>query len=62
MLVLVIQALMGNAYLPLAALAVVGVLGVPLALGLPARPVRRRSGGPDWRQRAARVATLDGER
>jgi hypothetical protein len=36
-LVLVIQALMGNAYVPLAALAVVGVLGMPLALGLPGR-------------------------
>ena len=31
-LVLVIQAVMGNAYLPLAALAVIGLLGVPLAL------------------------------
>jgi predicted MFS family arabinose efflux permease len=34
-LVLVIQALMGNEYLPLVALAAVGVLGIPLALGLP---------------------------
>jgi len=44
-LVLVIQAMMGNAYLPLAALAVFGVIGVPLALGLPGhgavRPVAR---------------------
>ncbi len=42
-LVLVIQAMMGNAYLPFAALAVFGVIGVPIALGLPghgaARPV-----------------------
>ncbi len=36
-LVLIIQALMGNAYVPLAALAVVGALGIPLALGLPGR-------------------------
>jgi len=42
-IVLIVQALMGNAYLPLAALAVLGVIGVPMALGLPghgaARPV-----------------------
>jgi len=36
-LVLVIQAVMGNAYLPLAALAVIAALGLPLALGLPSR-------------------------
>jgi predicted MFS family arabinose efflux permease len=43
-LVLVIQALMGNAYVPLAALAVVGVLGIPLALGLPGRATARAVG------------------
>jgi predicted MFS family arabinose efflux permease len=43
-LVLVIQALMGNAYLPLAALAVVGLLGIPLALGLPGRATVRAVG------------------
>jgi predicted MFS family arabinose efflux permease len=51
-LVLVIQAVMGNAYLPLAALAVISLLGLPLALGLPGRSVGR----------APAVATLDGER
>jgi predicted MFS family arabinose efflux permease len=43
-LVLVIQALMGNAYVPLAALAVVGVLGIPIALGLPGRATARAVG------------------
>jgi len=43
-LVLVIQAVMGNAYLPLAALAVVGVLGLPLAVGLPGRAPLRSIG------------------
>ncbi len=43
---------MGNAYLPLAALAVIAILGVPLALGLPGRSVAR----------LRTVATLDGER
>ncbi|MGA7986854.1 MAG: MFS transporter [Candidatus Dormiibacterota bacterium] len=43
-LVLVIQALMGNAYLPFAALAVVGALGIPLALGLPGRATVRAVG------------------
>jgi hypothetical protein len=43
-LVLIIQALMGNAYVPLAALAVVGVLGIPLALGLPGRATVRAVG------------------
>jgi hypothetical protein len=43
-LVLVIQAAMGNAYIPLAALAAVGVLGLPLALGLPGRRVVRALG------------------
>jgi hypothetical protein len=52
-LVLVIQVLMGNAYVPLAALAVIGLLGLPLALALPGRSVAVR--GPA-------VATLDGER
>jgi hypothetical protein len=51
-LVLVIQAVMGNAYLPLAALAVISLLGLPLALGLPGRSVVR----------AHAIATLDGER
>ena len=45
-LVLVIQAVMGNAYLPLAALAVIGVLGVPLAVGLPGRAAMRSIGQP----------------
>jgi predicted MFS family arabinose efflux permease len=40
-LVLVIQAVMGNAYLPLAALSVIGVLGLPLAFGLPGRAAMR---------------------
>ena len=53
-LVLVIQVLMGNAYVPLAALAVIGVgLGLPLALALPGRSIAVR---------AQAVATLDGER
>ena len=51
-LVLVIQGVMGNAYVPLAALAVIGLLGLPLALGLPGRFVIR----------APAIATLDGER
>ena len=50
-LVLVIQVLMGNAYVPLAALAVIGVLGLPLAFALPGRSALR----------AGAVATLDGE-
>jgi hypothetical protein len=45
-LVLVIQAVMGNAYLPLAALAVIGILGLPLALGLPARGAVRAVAQP----------------
>jgi predicted MFS family arabinose efflux permease len=52
-LVLVIQAVMGNAYVPLAALAVIGLLGLPLALALPGRSVAAR---------APAIATLDGER
>jgi predicted MFS family arabinose efflux permease len=48
-LVLVIQGVMGNAYAPLAALAVIGLLGVPVALGLPGRSIAR----------AQAVATLD---
>jgi MFS family permease len=51
-LVLVIQVVMGNAYAAFAALAVIGLLGVPLALGLP--------GGAVAGARA--VASLDGER
>ena len=51
-LVLVIQGVMGNAYLPLAALAVISLLGLPLALGLPGRSVAR----------VPAVATFDGER
>jgi predicted MFS family arabinose efflux permease len=51
-LVLVIQVVMGNAYVPLAALAVIALLGVPLALGLPGRS----------RAHTRAVATLDGER
>jgi MFS family permease len=51
-LVLVIQVVMGNAYAAFAALAVIGLLGVPLALGLP--------GGLVAGARA--VASLDGER
>jgi MFS family permease len=51
-LVLVIQVVMGNAYAAFAALAVIGLLGVPLALGLP--------GGVVAGARA--VASLDGER
>ena len=50
-LVLVIQGVMGNAYAPLAALAVIGLLGVPVALGLPGRSIAR----------AQAVATLDGK-
>ena len=41
-----------NAYVPLAALAVIGLLALPLALGLPGRSVAR----------VPAVATLDGER
>jgi MFS family permease len=37
-LVLIVQAVMGNAYLPFAVLAAIGILGLPLALGLPGRP------------------------
>ena len=51
-LVLVIQGVMGNAYLPLAALAVIALLGLPIAIGLPGRAVARITA----------VATLDGER
>ncbi|MFI5285714.1 MAG: MFS transporter [Candidatus Dormibacteria bacterium] len=51
-LVLVVQGVMGNAYAPLAALAVIVVLGLPLAVGLPGRSVRR----------AQAVATFDGKR
>jgi len=51
-LVLVVQGVMGNPYVPLAALAVIALLGLPLALGLPGRPAARVSA----------VATLDGER
>jgi len=50
-LVLVIQGVMGNAYAPLAALAVIGLLGVPVALGLPGRSIAR----------VQAVATLDGK-
>ena len=45
-LVLVIQAVMGNAYLPLAALAVIAALGLPLALGLPSRVAVRALAQP----------------
>jgi MFS family permease len=51
-LVLVIQGVMGNAFVPLAALAVIALLGLPLALGLPGRSVAR----------APAVASFDGER
>ena len=51
-LVLVIQVVMGNAYVPLAALAVIGVLGLPLALALPGRSVAVRP---------AAIPTLDRE-
>jgi MFS family permease len=51
-LVLVIQGVMGNAEAPLGALAVIGLLGVPLARGLPGRSVAG----------ARAVASLDGER
>jgi len=51
-LVLVIQGVMGNAYVPLAAIAVICLLGLPLALGLPGHSVAR----------AQVVATFDGER
>jgi hypothetical protein len=50
--VLVIQRVMGNAFLPLAALTVITILGVPLALRLPGRSVARLPA----------VATFDGER
>jgi len=40
-LVLVIQAVMGNAYLALATLATIGVLGLPLAIALPGRAAVR---------------------
>ena len=39
LLVLVVQALIGNAYLSLAALAVVAVAGLPVVLRLPVRPL-----------------------
>jgi MFS family permease len=45
-LVLVIQAVMGNAYLPLAALAIIGVLGLPLAIALPGHAAMRSIGHP----------------
>jgi hypothetical protein len=48
----VIQVVMGNAYVPLAALAVIGVLGLPLALALPGRSVAVRP---------AAIPTLDRE-
>ena len=51
-LVLVIQALMGNAYVPFVALAIISLLGLPLALGLPGRSVVR----------ARAVATFESER
>jgi MFS family permease len=51
-LVLVIQGVMGNAFVPMAALAVIALLGLPLALGLPGRSVAR----------APAVASFDGER
>ena len=51
-LVLVIQGVMGNAYAPLAALAIICLLGLPFALGLPGRSVAR----------VQVVATFDGER
>jgi predicted MFS family arabinose efflux permease len=51
-LVLVIQAVMGYAYAPLAALAVITLIGLPLALGLPGHSVAR----------AQVVASLDSER
>jgi hypothetical protein len=50
--VLVIQAVMGNAYVPFVALAIISLLGLPLALGLPGRSAVR----------ARAVATFDGER
>jgi MFS family permease len=37
-LVLIVQAVMGNAYLPFAVLAAIGILGLPLAFGLPGVP------------------------
>jgi hypothetical protein len=37
---------MGNAYLPLAALAVIAALGLPLALGLPSRVAVRAVAQP----------------
>jgi hypothetical protein len=51
-LVLVIQGVMGNAYVPFVALAIISLLGLPLALGLPGRSVVG----------ARAVATFDGER
>jgi predicted MFS family arabinose efflux permease len=45
-LVLVVQAVMGNAYLPLAALAVIAALGLPLAVGLPSRVAVRAVAQP----------------
>jgi hypothetical protein len=48
----VLQAVMGNSYLPFVALAVISMFGLPLALGLPGRSALR----------ARAVATLDGER
>ena len=46
-LVLVIQGVMGNAYAPLAALAVIVLLGLPLAVGLPGRSIASRPGCRD---------------
>lgn len=51
-LVIVIQAVMGNAYVPFAALAVICLLGLPLALGPPGRSAAR----------SAPVATLGRQR
>ena len=53
-LVLVIQVAMGNAYIPLAALAIISLLGLPLALGLPGRSAVLPPRGRDARQRALR--------
>jgi MFS family permease len=50
-LVLVVQGVMGNAYMPFAALAVVALLGLPLALGLPGRSVAHTPA----------IATFDGK-
>jgi predicted MFS family arabinose efflux permease len=53
-LVLVIQVAMGNAYIPLAALAIISLLGLPLALGLPGRSAVLPPRGRDARKRALR--------